>query len=306
MIARTRFAPSPTGDLHLGGAWTALASWILARRSGGRCVLRIEDIDLPRVLPGARERIEADLLWLGLSHDEGPYVQSERGALYERALATLAAAGLVYPCDCSRAEIARVASAPHEGQEVPYPGGCRELDPARRMKRPPALRVRVPSEVVSYRDLVFGPVAQNLGRDVGDFVLRRADGVFSYQLAVVVDDIAMRITDVVRGADLMSSTPRQIWLAHALGVQPPRYGHVPLVVAPGGARLEKRTPGAIVRELREAGIPASHVVGELAHGLGLTPTNAPTTPPDVARTCVGREIVWRLTPWSVPASLHGR
>ncbi|HXN30286.1 MAG TPA: tRNA glutamyl-Q(34) synthetase GluQRS, partial [Polyangiaceae bacterium] len=272
MTPRTRFAPSPTGDLHLGGAWTALASWVLARRSGGDCVLRVEDIDRPRVVAGSQERIEEDLRWLGLTYDGGPFVQSERGALYERALARLAAAGLVYPCDCSRAEIARVASAPHGGEEVVYPGHCRERDPTRSMKRLPALRARVPTEAVSYEDGVVGPVVQELAREVGDFVLRRADGVFSYQLAVVVDDVAMGITDVVRGADLIASTPRQIWLADALGARPPRYAHVPLVVTEGGARLEKRTPGAIVRELREAGVPAARILGELAHGLGLTPT----------------------------------
>jgi glutamyl-tRNA synthetase len=303
VIARTRFAPSPTGDLHLGGAWTALASWVLARRSGGACVLRIEDIDRPRVVHGSRERIEEDLRWLGLPWDEGPFLQSERGALYEEAISRLAAAGLVYPCDCSRAEISRVASAPHEGEEVVYPGYCRDRDPARAMKRPPALRVRVPREVVSFEDLAFGAVAQDLAREVGDFVLRRADGVFAYQLAVVVDDAAMSITDVVRGADLVSSTPRQIWLARALGALPPRYAHVPTVVAENGARLEKRTPRATVRELREEGVPASRVVGELAHGLGLMPTNAPANAPDVARAWEGREIAWRREAWAIPASL---
>jgi glutamyl-tRNA synthetase len=303
VTTRTRFAPSPTGDLHLGGAWTALASWVLARRSGGSCVLRIEDLDRPRVIAGSEERIVEDLRWLGLSYDEGPFFQSRRSELYEQALGSLAAAGLVYPCDCSRAEIARVASAPHEGEEVVYPGRCRPRDPARPMKRPPALRASVPDEVVSYEDLLHGPVVQDLARDVGDFVLRRADGVFSYQLAVVVDDVAMGITDVVRGADLLHSTPRQIWLARALGARSPSYGHVPLVVAEGGARLAKRTRGAIVRELREAGVPASRIVGELAYGLGLTPTNAPTSTLEVARSCAGREIAWRREPWSIPASI---
>ena len=265
----------------------------------------MEDIDQPRVVPGSKERIQADLRWLGLSYDEGPILQSERGALYEQALARLAGAGLVYPCDCSRADIARVASAPHQGEEVVYPGHCRQRDPARIMKRPPALRVRVPRQVVSYDDLVFGNVAQDLARDVGDFVLRRADGVFAYQLAVVVDDLAMRVTDVVRGADLISSTPRQIWLARALGGLPPRYAHVPLVVTEGGDRLEKRARGAIVRDLREAGIAASRVVGELSHGLGLAPTNAPTTALEVAHACAGREIVWRREPWPTPAGLLG-
>jgi glutamyl-tRNA synthetase len=265
-MIRTRFAPSPTGDLHLGGAWTALASWAVARREGGegKVVVRIEDLDPPRVVRGSAERILSDLRWLGLDWDEGPdvggpfapYAQSDRSAIYEEAIAELARRGLVYPCDCSRTEIARVASAPHPGDEAVYPGTCRDLSPGRAFKRDPALRVRLPE----------GDVA----RECGDFVLRRGDGVFAYQLAVVVDDLAMEITDVVRGADLASSTPRQALLARLLGKEPPRYMHVPLVVATDGSRLAKRTGGASVRALREAGIEARAIVGRLAHGLGMT------------------------------------
>ncbi len=243
LSTRTRFAPSPTGDLHLGGAWTALASWITARRGGGTFVLRVEDLDTARVVPRSEQRIEDDLRWLGLDWDETTIRQSDRLSLYGQALSTLAAQGLVYPCDCSRAEIARAASAPHDGDETPYPGLCRDRDPARPMKRPPALRVRVPEGVIEYEDAAVGRVAQDLVEKVGDFVLRRGDGVFAYQLAVVVDDAAMRITDVVRGADLIGSTPRQLWLARSIGAMPPRYAHVPLVVAPDGTRLEKRAGG---------------------------------------------------------------
>jgi glutamyl-tRNA synthetase len=300
---RTRFAPSPTGDLHLGGAWTALASWVLARRAGGSFVLRVEDIDLPRVVSGSQARIEEDLRWLGLDWDEGPFLQSERYDRYEAAIVALRAAGLVYPCDCSRAEIATVASAPHAGEEVVYPGLCRERDPGRAMKRPPALRVRVPDEVITYEDLVIGTMTQNLRREVGDFVLKRGDGVFAYQLATIVDDLAMRITDVVRGDDLVSSTPRQIWLARALGGRPPRYGHVPLVVSSGGSRLEKRTRGSIVRGLRDAGTNAERVVGELAHGLGLLPAVVPASAREVAHVCAGREIAWRRNPWRISSLL---
>jgi glutamyl-tRNA synthetase len=301
---RTRFAPSPTGDLHLGGAWTALASWVWARRSNGACLLRVEDIDRPRIVAGARERIEADLRWLGLDWQEGPLLQSERTGDYEAALARLAAAGLVYPCDCSRAEVARVASAPHEGEELVYPGTCRDRDPRRPMKRPPALRARVPDQIVSYEDLVVGRVSQDLRREVGDFVLRRGDGVFSYQLAVVVDDLAMAITDVLRGSDLLASTPRQIWLATALAARAPRYGHVAMVVVADGARLQKRSAGSVVRDLREAGIPAEAIVGELAHGLGLTPERGPATPGEIARQVRGVDVCWRRQPWPIPASLR--
>ncbi len=298
MTVRTRFAPSPTGDLHVGGAWTALASWVVARRAGGESLLRVEDIDTPRVVAGSRERIEEDLLWLGLDWDEAPLLQSARGPRYEEAIAALAAQGLVYPCDCSRAEIARVASAPHEGEEAVYPGTCRDSDPAREMKRAPALRVRVPEEVVAFDDAVFGRVAQNLAREAGDFVLRRGDGVYAYQLAVVVDDAASGITDVVRGRDLAASTARQIWLARALGAPTPSYAHVPLVVAPGGARLEKRTRGAKIRDLREAGVPAATILGALAHGLGLTPSPAPSTAAAIAAK--PGPIAWRHDPWPIP------
>jgi len=168
------------------------------------------------------------------------------------------------------------------------------------MKRTPALRVRVPDAVVAYDDGAVGRVEQNLAREVGDFVVRRGDGVFAYQLAVVVDDLAMRITDVVRGADLVSSTPRQIWLARALGAEPPRFTHVALVVAPDGGRLEKRTGGATVRELRDAGVPAERILGELGAGLGLAPSNAPTTARALATACAGVAVAWRREPWPIP------
>ncbi len=280
-------------------------------------MLRIEDLDRPRVVRGARERIEEDLLWLGLGWDEPPIAQSERTAAYEGALARLEAQGLVYPCDCSRAEIARAASAPHEGEETVYPGLCRERDPARPMKRPPALRVRVPDQTIAYDDLIVGRVAQNLAREVGDFVVRRGDGVFAYQLAVVVDDGASAITHVVRGADLVASTPRQIWLAGALGLAPARYMHVPLVQSDEGGRLEKRkgrhVPGSAgawlapaigtVRELRQRGVSAERIVGELAHGLGLAGTNAPASALDVVAGLGDAEPAWRKDAWRLPLTL---
>jgi glutamyl-tRNA synthetase len=302
----TRFAPSPTGDLHLGGAWTALASWVVARRApGGAHVVRVEDLDPPRVVTEAEARILDDLRWLGLDWDGAIVRQSARGAVYGAALAALAARGLVYACDCSRAEIARAASAPHAGEETVYPGLCRDRDPARPMKREPALRVRVPDEIASYDDGAVGRVEQNLAREVGDFVLRRGDGVYAYQLAVVVDDLAAGVTDVVRGADLVASTPRQVWLARMLGGEPPRYTHVPLVVAPDGGRLEKRTAGVTVRELRAAGVAPERVVGELAHGLGLAATPAACTPGSLARSLAAGPIAWSRAPWPVPASLAG-
>jgi glutamyl-tRNA synthetase len=252
------------------------------------------------VVAGAEAAIERDLEWLGLGWDEPPVRQSERIALYEDAIERLHARGLVYPCDCSRAEIARVASAPHAGEETVYPGSCRDRDPRRSMKRAPALRVRVPDEVVAYEDGGVGAVAQNLARDVGDFVLRRGDGVVAYQLAVVVDDLAMRITDVVRGADLVASTPRQIWLARALGADPPRFTHVPLVVAADGTRLEKRTAATTIRDLRAAGVEPARIVGRLAHGLGLATDDDPKTAATVATDAADRGLRWNREAWRLP------
>jgi len=290
-VLRTRFAPSPTGDLHVGSAWTALASWELARRAGGAVVVRVEDIDPPRVVRGAAKKILDDLRWLGLVWEEGPdvggpcapYTQSSRTPLYEAVLDGLASRGLTYPCDCSRAEIARVASAPHAGEELVYPGTCAAADPTREMKRAPAIRLRVPAGSVGFEDGVLGPFAHDVKEAVGDFVLRRGDGVFAYQLAVTVDDAAMRISDVVRGADLLSSTPRQILLARMLGAPAPRYWHVPLVGATDGTRLAKRTPGGTIRELREAGFAAEEIVQTLREGLHAN----------------GR---WRTDPWPIPAA----
>jgi glutamyl-tRNA synthetase len=278
----------------------------LARRAGGKFLVRVEDIDTPRVVAGSAERIFDDLRWLGLTWDAEPWVQSRRFDAYDAALARLAAQGRTYPCDCSRAEIARVASAPHAGEEVVYPGTCRDRDPSRAFKRPPAIRLRVPNASspegeVTVRDGVFGDVTQTLARDVGDFVLKRGDGIFAYQLAVVVDDLAMGITDVVRGADLLASTPRQVLLMRWLGAtEVPRFWHVPLVVAADGERLAKRTPGGVVRGLRERGIRAEEVIGRLAHGLGFVADDSPRAAQDAADASRARPIAWPKIPWRLP------
>jgi glutamyl-tRNA synthetase len=302
---RTRFAPSPTGDLHLGGALTALASHWLARSApkGGQTLLRVEDLDRPRVVAGAEARQEEDLAWLGLDWDLGPYRQSERLDEYERALRQLGALGRTYPCDCSRAEIARVASAPHEGEEVVYPGTCRDLPPERELRRAPAWRLRVEtSDVVAWTDGVRGPVEPGLVRAGGDFVLRRGDGVFAYQLAVAVDDLVMGITAVVRGDDLVASTPRQLLLMKLLAGSErlPEYWHLPLVRAADGTRLAKRTPGSTVRDLRARGHSAERVVGQLAHALGLVPSSQPMSVDDLVRS-VPAGTPFAKTAWRIPA-----
>jgi len=247
----------------------------------GTLVLRMEDIDTPRVVPGQAARIVEDLDWLGIRFQEGPgiggsfgpYVQSERQTSYEAAIDNLAARGLVYLCDCSRAEIARVASAPHAGDEGPrYPGTCREFGmQPRAFRRPPAVRLAVPKNersLVMTNDLVLGSHTENVFEVTGDFVLRRGDGIFAYQLAVVVDDLAMRITDVVRGADLATSSARQILLAQLLGGEPPTFAHVPLLVADDGRRLAKRDGGMTIREQRALGRDPRELVRTIARAYG--------------------------------------
>ena len=276
---RGRFAPSPTGDLHLGSAATALVAWLAARSAGASFVLRVEDIDAPRVVAGCEAGQLDDLRWLGLDWDEGPdvgggrasYRQSESRDLHAAVLDDLSVRGLTYLCDCSRAEIARVASAPHAGDEGPrYPGTCRDFGHAsREFRRPPATRLCVPHGEILVRDRWQGEIRQDVAAEVGDFVLRRGDGLFAHQFAVVVDDLAMGVAEVVRGADLLDSAPRQALLARLLGGAPPAFAHVPLVVAPDGSRLAKRSRGVPLRERRASGESGSTLVTELARLLGI-------------------------------------
>jgi len=232
-----RFAPSPTGPLHFGSLVAAVGSYCLARRAGGRWLLRMDDLDRPRVVPGAADDILRTLEVLGFAWDGPVLWQSGRGEAYAAALEQLRQQGLLYPCACSRREI--LASAPHPGEEGPvYPGTCRWGLPADRAPR--AVRIRVPDREIVFTDGVFGCQAQNLAREVGDFVLRRADGLYAYQLAVVVDDAASGVNQVVRGADLLGSTSRQIFLLESLGLPVPAYLHLPLVLNADGSKLSKR------------------------------------------------------------------
>ncbi len=237
---RGRFAPSPTGALHAGSLTAALASWLDARARQGAWLVRVEDLDPPREIAGASRQILGVLAALGLVSDEPPVFQSARGHLYQRALDRLQSAGLVYGCACSRTEI---AAAQRELGLPPlvYAGTCRGGTGGRPVR---ALRVRVPDERVGFVDRACGAYAQNLAHEVGDFVVRRADALWAYQLAVVVDDAEQRITDVVRGADLLDNTPRQIWLQRALGLPAPRYLHVPLLTNAQGEKLSKQTGAA--------------------------------------------------------------
>ena len=273
-----RFAPTPSGRMHLGNAFAALVAWLSVRAANGRMVLRVEDLD-PRA--ASRERAELlmdDLRWLGLDWDEGPYWQSERGPRYDEAIARLDAAGLTYPCFCTRAEL-HAASAPHASDGTPvYAGTCRGLsaqEVARRSAvRPPATRLRVPDAddpagTIEFRDLAYGPRREVLARECGDFLVRRSDGVVAYQLAVVVDDALMGVTQVVRGRDLLGSCARQLYLARLLGFPAPEYGHVPLLVAPDGRRLAKREKDLDLGALRASGVRPERVISTLACAAGL-------------------------------------
>lgn len=275
---RGRFAPSPTGEIHLGNAWTALLAWLQVRAAGGTMVLRVEDLDPDRSRPDYAAGLMADMKWLGLEWDEGPdvggryapYCQAERRELYQAALERLAVAGLVYPCYCTRAELA--ASAPHVGEnERVYPGTCRrrKLDDEQRSARRPALRLAVPPGETCFTDLCAGFVKQDISREVGDFVVRRSDGIHAYQLAVVVDDAAMNISHVLRGYDLLSSTPRQLLLYQLLGLEAPFFTHVPLLVDGNGYRLSKRQQALSVAALRAQGVKPEALIGYLAWKAGL-------------------------------------
>lgn len=280
---RGRYAPSPTGSLHLGNLRTALYAWLQVRLAGGELVMRMEDLDEPRAKEGSAEEIVDDLRWLGLEWDEGPeiggplgpYTQSRRTELYRQALRRLEGKDLVFRCYCSRKDVREASSAPHGPGGAVYPGTCRDLTPeeqkvaqARHPSREPSVRFRVCDEQISLRDAIAGDYAENLAHDVGDFVVRRSDQLFAYQLAVVVDDALMGITDVVRGADLLTSTPRQIALFETFGVEPPRFWHAPLMVDDDGERMSKRDGSDSLRLLKERGWDAPRVIGHLAASLG--------------------------------------
>ncbi|WP_409346352.1 tRNA glutamyl-Q(34) synthetase GluQRS [Paenibacillus sp. MBLB4367] len=281
-VVRGRFAPTPSGQLHIGNARTALLAWLQIRHAGGQFVLRMEDIDAPRSRPAYAEQIMEDLRWLGLNWDEGPdtsgpygpYTQSERAERYEHAMARLLEQGDLYACYCSRSELQAIASAPHglESEGPVYPGTCRLLAEsernAKKALKAPSFRFALPEKPIRFEDIVAGGMQYEAGAG-GDFVVKRADGIVGYQLAVVIDDIAMGITDVLRGWDLLDSTPRQLLLYEALGHKPPRFAHVPLLYAPDEQRLSKRHQAVAVAGMRIAGTAPEQIIGWLAYLSGL-------------------------------------
>ena len=286
---RGRYAPSPTGFIHVGNARTALVAWLSIRSKGGEFVWRLEDIDTNRVVSGLAEAAEEDLRWLGLDWDEGPdrggayapYVQSERLADYAATLHFLLDKGRVFPCHRSRKDLEAIASAPHgPARHRPYPASLRPVEtpkgwlPDTLAQAQPdySIRFMVDAQPVVFDDWVQGRLEELVTETVGDFVLRRRDGFYAYQLAVVVDDLHMAITEVVRGADLLDSTARQIQLIEALEGTRPQYAHVPLVLNGDGEKLSKRDDGLTLRHLRESGISPGQLTGYLAYSLGLLST----------------------------------
>lgn len=295
-MVRGRYAPSPSGSLHLGNLRTALLAWLFARSRGGSVLLRIEDLDQPRTRPGATTALIDDLAWLGFDWDEGvregglagPYTQSARQALYYHALAVLREKDLLYPCYCTRAELQQIASAPHAGEHAHrYPGICAHLSERERRQleasgRKPAFRFRVPTRPMVFHDLLCGEQVENVVESAGDFVVLRSDGIVAYQLAVVVDDALMGVTQVVRGADLLDSTARQLALFDALGfTRPAEYVHVPLVLDDTGNRMAKREAVAGLPALRARGLTPQEIVGALASSCGIWESGGPAKPADL-------------------------
>lgn len=291
-IIKGRFAPSPTGRMHLGNVFSALLSWLSAKSQGGTWLLRIEDIDPQRSRLEYAELIMDDLHWLGLDWDEGPYYQSERGDIYEHYLKQLTDNGLTYPCYCTRADIL-ATQAPHESDgRVVYKGTCRNLAPGVKTG-PAAIRMKVPSEgkgILSFTDGHYGMQTIDLTTHCGDFIVRRKDGAWAYQLAVVVDDALMGINEVVRGCDLLLSSPQQIYLAQQLGFAPPHFTHLPLLCNKQGQRLSKRDQSLDMAALRTSNTP-EEIIGMLAHAAGLQQSNEPIT----AQELIG-EFSWDKIP----------
>lgn len=278
-----RFAPTPSGRMHLGNVFAALVAWLSVRSQNGELVLRMEDLDTQRTSADFAAVLRDDLRWLGLDWDVETPPQSQRSDVYDRYFEKMADMGLLYPCYCTRSQLHSV-NAPHlsDGTYV-YAGTCRDLTEEQRaaFDRKPAWRVKVPDKVWSIRDHVQGDYSLNLATDCGDMVVRRADGVYVYQLAVTVDDGEAGVTEVVRGMDLLSSAPRQMYLQELLGFEHPSYGHVPMLLAPDGRRLSKRDKDLDLGVLRQRITPET-LIGTLAFASGLTEKKEPISARELA------------------------
>lgn len=275
-----RFAPTPSGRMHLGNVFAALIAWLSVRSQGGQMVLRMEDLDTQRTSDEYARLLRQDLQWLGLTWDRETLPQRRRTAVYDGYFEKLRELGLLYPCYCTRSQLHSV-NAPHQSDGTyVYPGTCRHrADPP--PDRPPSYRVMVPQERICLVDLCQGPYAQDLSAACGDFVVRRADGCYVYQLAVVVDDGEAGVTEVVRGMDLLGSTPRQMYLQRLFGFPHPAYGHVPMLLAPDGRRLSKRDLDLDLGQLRQR-MTAQELIGRLAHAAGLIDRYEPVSAAELA------------------------
>ncbi len=279
-----RFAPSPTGRMHAGNIYAALLSWLIVRSQKGSIVLRIEDLDRERSRPAYANQIMRDFESLGLTWDRGPFFQHNRDEVYRAALERLSSQARVYPCFCTRADL-RAASAPHVGERFVYAGTCRNIPPDEAERRSklhlPSWRICVPDKTYRVNDMIQGTFGQNLATECGDFVLRRADGSFAYQLAVVADDFEQGVTCVVRGCDLLSSTPQQRYLQDLLGFERPSYAHIPLLADSSGRRLSKRNRDASFDELIGRYRTPEGIIGHIAHIAGILKTDEPASPDEV-------------------------
>lgn len=288
-VVTTRLAPSPTGLPHIGNAWSFLLCWLAARSTGGRVLLRIDDIDPQRSKPEFVQAIIQDITWLGLDWDGDIIFQSARTDHYAAALALLQKQNLIYPCFCTRKELRNLASAPHqEDTPPPYPGACANLASAQKEQliaqgKAFSLRIRCPDIPITFMDIIQGPQRFAKMDHGGDFPLRRSDGVWAYQLATVIDDAETGVNLIVRGRDLLSSTPRQIILAQTLGCPLPHYAHIPLLLDAQGARLAKRHKSLTLASLRASGIRAAQLVGQLANLAGINPGGLDIMPTQLLR-----------------------
>ena len=279
-----RFAPSPTGRMHAGNIFAALVQWLIVRKLGGRIVLRIEDLDIARSRSSFADQVQRDFEALGLTWDEGPYYQQGREEAYRAAYAAIERECNVYPCFCTRADL-HALSAPHRGEKLVYPGTCRNLTEGERalrsLEREPSYRVEVPARTYALDDMVQGRYEQDLALECGDFVLRRSDGLFAYQLAVVVDDAEQGVNCIARGMDLLCSTPQQMFLQDVLGYGHPRYAHVPLLVSQRDRRLSKRDHDASLDEMLARFGSTEGIIGHIAGLTGLAPDCTPASPDEL-------------------------
>lgn len=280
-----RFAPSPTGHIHLGNVWIAMLAWLSVQQQQGTFLVRMEDIDTQRAKRSLGEDLLDDLEWLGLTWDEGPrvggaagpYWQSERYSLYEAQVQAWAKEGILYPCYCNRARLQSISSAPHGHEGIAhYDGHCRYLSETEcqqlRLQKVPSWRMKVANREYDFTDCWQGTQHAQLWPGADDFIVKRADGMFAYNLAVVMDDIAMGVTEVIRGYDLLPAVGAQLWLYESLGAPAPTYGHAPLVVDEKGYRLSKRQQSITLRELRQSGYSGAMILGRLALAAGLVTT----------------------------------